>query len=291
VTGGRGVTAFRLGALGLGFGFLYLPIAVLIAYSFNRSRLVTIWGGFSTRWYVTLIEDDKFLAAALTSLKVALMAASLALVLGAAAGLAMNRFSRFPGRAVFGFMLTAPLVVPEVILGLSLLLLFVAGQSWVGWPAQRGLVTVTIAHATFAACFVAVLVRAQLAGFDRSVEEAALDLGARPWTVLWRITLPGISPALVSGWLLAFTMSLDDVVIASFVSGPAATTLPMAVYSSVRIGVTPEINALATVFLVVVFAVVAVAFRFVARQERRRGGAITERDGVSRGRRRATAAV
>ena len=170
-------------------------------------------------------------------------------------------------------MLLAPLVVPEIILGLSLLLLFVAAQSWLGWPASRGIATVTIAHATFAACFVAVLVRAQLAGFDRSLEEAAVDLGARPLAVLLHITLPGISPALVSGWLLAFTMSLDDLVVASFVSGPAATTLPMAVYSSVRIGVTPEINALATVFLAIVVATVALAFWLIARQERRRIGA------------------
>jgi putrescine transport system permease protein len=261
---------FRLTALALGLGFLYLPIAVLVAYSFNGSRLVTIWGGFSTRWYGALPEDEKFLNAALTSLQIAVMAASLALVLGTSAGLAMNRFTRFRGRALFGFMLMAPLVLPEVILGLSLLLLFVAAQSWLGWPAGRGVLTVTIAHATFGACFVAVLVRAQLAGFDRSLEEAALDLGARPFAVLWRVTLPGISPALVSGWLLAFTMSLDDLVIASFVSGPAATTLPMAVYSSVRIGVTPQVNALATVFLLVVFAAVACAFWVMARQERRR---------------------
>ena len=267
---GRGAAAFRLGVLGLGFGFLYLPIAVLIAYSFNGSRLVTVWAGFSTRWYLALFEDDKFGAAALTSLEIGTMAASLALVLGACAGLAMDRFRRFRGRALFGFMLLAPLVVPEVILGLSLLLLFVAMQSWFGWPATRGIVTVTIAHATFGACFVAVLVRAQLAGFDRSLEEAAMDLGARPFTVLWRVTLPGISPALVSGWLLAFTLSLDDLVVASFVSGPSATTLPMAVYSSVRIGVTPEINALATVFLVLVFVMVALAARLMARQERRR---------------------
>jgi putrescine transport system permease protein len=267
---GRRVTAFRLAALGLGFGFLYLPIAVLIAYSFNGSRLVTVWAGFSTRWYLALFDDDKFGAAALTSLEIGVMAASLALVLGTCAGLAMSRFRRFRGRALFGFTLLAPLVVPEVILGLSLLLLFVAMQSWVGWPATRGVVTVTIAHATFGACFVTVLVRAQLAGFDRSLEEAAMDLGARPWTVLWRITLPGISPALVSGWLLAFTLSLDDLVVASFVSGPSATTLPMAVYSSVRIGVTPEINALATVFLGLVFVTVALAARFMARQERRR---------------------
>jgi len=266
---GRGAV-FRVSTLALGFGFLYLPIAVLVAYSFNASRLVTIWGGFSTRWYGALLEDDKFRGAALTSLDIAVMAATIALVLGTCAGLAMNRFARFRGRPLFGFMLMAPLVVPEVILGLSLLLLFVAAQGVLGWPASRGIVTVTIAHATFTACFVAVLVRAQLASFDRTLEEAALDLGARPFAVLWRITLPGISPALVSGWLLAFTLSLDDLVVASFVSGPSATTLPMAVYSSVRIGVTPEINALATLFLAVVFTMVALAGWVMARQERRR---------------------
>jgi putrescine transport system permease protein len=272
MTAGRGTRAFRLAALLAGFGFLYLPIAVLVAYSFNASRLVTVWAGFSIRWYQALIEDDKFGVAALTSLEIGTMAASIALVLGTCAGFAMSRFRRFRGRLLFGFMLMAPLVVPEVILGLSLLLLFVAMQSWIGWPTSRGIVTVTIAHATFGACFVAVLVRAQLAGFDRSLEEAALDLGARPWTVLWWITLPGISPALVSGWLLAFTLSLDDLVVASFVSGPSATTLPMAVYSSVRIGVTPEINALATVFLAVVFVMVALAASLIPRQERRRLG-------------------
>src|SRR5437763_8186947 len=264
------ITWFRAAALALGFGFLYLPIAVLVAYSFNRSRLVTVWGGWSVKWYGTLIENDKFRDAALTSLEIALMAASIALVIGTCAGFAISRFRRFPGRGVFGFMLMAPLVVPEVILGLSLLLLFVAMQGAIGWPATRGVVTVTIAHATFAACFVAVLVRAQLALFDRTLEEAALDLGAPPFTVLWRITLPGISPALIFGWLLAFTLSLDDLVVASFVSGPSATTLPMAVYSSVRIGVTPEVNALATVFLGIVFVIVALAGWLMARQERRR---------------------
>jgi putrescine transport system permease protein len=263
---------FRLSALLFGFGFLYVPIAVLIAYSFNGSRLVTVWAGFSTRWYGALLDDDKFRAAAFTSLEIAVMAASLALVLGTCAGIAISRFARFRGRAVFGFMLLAPLVVPEVILGLSLLLLFVASQSWIGWPASRGLVTVTIAHATFAACFVAVLVRAQLAGFDRALEEAASDLGARPMVVVWRITLPGIRPALISGWLLAFTLSLDDLVVASFVSGPSATTLPMAIYSSVRIGVTPEVNALATVFLAVVFVLVAASGWVMTRHERRRLG-------------------
>ncbi|HWB50217.1 MAG TPA: ABC transporter permease subunit [Stellaceae bacterium] len=266
----RRLTLFRAAALALGFGFLYLPIALLVAYSFNASRLVAVWGGWSLHWYGELVRDDKFGAAAWNSLRIAAMAATLALLLGTCAGFAIERFTRFRGRAVFGFMLMAPLVVPEVILGLSLLLLFVASQAWLGWPAGRGLMTVTIAHATFGCCFVAVLVRAQLAGFDRALEEAALDLGARPFGVLWRVTLPGISPALVSGWLLAFTLSLDDLVVASFVSGPSATTLPMAVYSSVRIGVTPEVNALATVFLGVVILLIAGAFSLIARQERRR---------------------
>jgi putrescine transport system permease protein len=273
VTEWRRASAWRFGALAIGFGFLYLPIAVLVAYSFNGSRLVTIWAGFSVRWYGELLVDDKFRDAALTSLEIAVMAATLALVLGTCAGLAMNRFGRFRGRLLFGFMLMAPLVVPEIILGLSLLLLFVAAESILGWPSGRGILTVTIAHATFATCFVAVLVRAQLASFDRTLEEAALDLGARPAAVLWRVTLPGISPALISGWLLSFTLSLDDLVVASFVSGPSATTLPMAVYSSVRIGVTPEINALATLFLGVVFTLVASAGWLMARQERRRIGA------------------
>ena len=268
--GRRGGGGFRLGALLIGFAFLYLPIALLVVYSFNGSRLVTVWGGFSARWYGALVENEKYRDAALTSLEIAVMAATIALVLGTCAGFAMNRLGRFRGRLDFGFMRRAPLVVPEVILGLSLLLLFVAAQNWIGWPASRGIVTVTIAHATFAACFVAVLARAQLTLFDRVLEEAALDLGARPLAVLWRITLPGISPALVSGWLLAFTLSLDDLVVASFVSGPSATTLPMAVYSSVRIGVTPEVNALATVFLGIVFVMVALAGWLMARQERRR---------------------
>ena len=266
----RRISLFRLAALLFGFAFLYLPIVLLVVYSFNASRLVTVWGGWSTRWYTALLDNEKYRDAALTSLEIAVMAASIALVLGTCAGFAMNRFGRFRGRLVFGFMLIAPLVVPEVILGLSLLLLFVAVQNFIGWPASRGIATVTIAHATFTACFVAVLVRAQLSLFDRTLEEAALDLGARPASVLWRITIPGISPALVSGWLLAFTMSLDDIVVASFVSGPSATTLPMAVYSSVRIGVTPEVNALATVFLGVVFVMVAAAGWLMARQERRR---------------------
>jgi putrescine transport system permease protein len=269
VTRPHAEAAFRIGALTIGFGFLYAPIVLLVLYSFNASRLVTVWGGISTRWYGELARNEAFRAAALTSLEVAAMAATLSLILGTLAGFTMARFSRFPGRLLFGFALLAPLVVPEVILGLSLLLLFVACESWISWP-PRSILTITIAHATFGACFVSVLVRAQLAGFDRALEEAALDLGARPWTVLTRITLPGISPALVSGWLLAFTLSLDDLVVASFVTGPSATTLPMAVFSSVRLGVSPEVNALATLFLSLVFVLVALAFWLMARAERRR---------------------
>lgn len=259
----------RTGPLVLGFAFLYTPIVLLVLYSFNASRLVTVWAGFSTRWYGELLKDEAFRAAALTSLEVAAMAATLSLVLGTSAGFSMARFASFPGRLLFGFALLAPLVVPEVILGLSLLLLFVACESWIGWPS-RGILTITAAHATFGACFVSVLVRAQLAGFDRALEEAALDLGAHPWTVLMRITLPGIGPALLSGWLLSFTLSLDDLVIASFVTGPSATTLPIAVFSSVRLGVSPEVNALATLFLGFVFVVVSLAFLLIAREERRR---------------------
>ena len=257
------------GPLILGFGFLYAPIVLLVLYSFNASRLVTVWAGFSIRWYGALLNDASFMTAAVTSLEVAAMAASLALVLGACGGFSMARFSRFPGRTLFGFSLLAPLVVPEVILGLSLLLLFVGCESWFGWP-RRGMLTITIAHATFGACFVSVLVRAQLAAFDPALEEAALDLGARPLTVLMRITLPSISPALASGWLLAFTLSLDDLVIASFVTGPSATTLPMAVFSSVRLGVSPEVNALATLFLIVVFLLVALAGGVMTRAEHHR---------------------
>jgi len=269
VTPTRTGGGLRFAALLLGFAFLYAPIGLLVLYSFNASRLVTVWAGFSTRWYGELSRNEGFRAAALTSLEVATLAATVALALGTLAGFSMSRFSRFHGRSLFGFALLAPLVVPEVILGLSLLLLFVSCESWIGWP-NRGVLTITAAHATFGACFVAVLVRAQLAGFDRALEEAALDLGARPWTVLARITLPGISPALISGWLLAFTLSLDDLVIASFVTGPSATTLPMAVFSSVRLGVSPEVNALATVFLALVFVLVALAFWLTVREERRR---------------------
>ena len=274
--GARGFASgawLRIGILALGLAFLYLPIVLLVVYSFNGSRLVTVWGGLSTRWYGVLAGDDKFRDAAIASAEIAVAAASLALVLGTCAGLALSRFARFSGRLLFGFMLLAPLVVPEVILGLSLLLLFVVMENLFFGPV-RGLVTIAIAHATFATCYVAVMVRAQLAGFDQALEEAALDLGARPIVVLFRVTLPGIAPALVSGWLLALTLSLDDVVVASFVSGPSGTTLPMAIYSSVRIGVTPEVNALASLFLAFVFLLVTGAAWLMLRQERRRQAGI-----------------
>ena len=267
----RGTVAFRTASLLLGFAFLYLPIALLVVYSFNASRLVAVWAGFSTRWYGVLIADGRFRGAAATSLEVATMAASLALVLGASAGFAMARFTRFPGRGLFGFAVLAPLVMPEIVLGLSLLLFFVALAALTGWPAGRGIMTMTIAHATFGASFVAVLVRAQLAGFDRSLEEAALDLGARPWGVLARDTLPGITPGAGLGLALGVHLVARRSRRRQLCAGPSATTLPMAVFSSVRLGVTPEINALATLFLAVVFVIVALAFRLMARQERRQG--------------------
>jgi putrescine transport system permease protein len=262
--------------LAAGYAFLYGPIAWLVVYSFNASRLVTVWAGFSTHWYGELARNEAIKAAALVSLEVALSAATGALVLGTLAGFALARYRRFRGRALFGVLATAPLVMPEVITGLSLLLLFVALEQAIGWPAGRGLLTIIIAHVTIGLAYVAVIVEARLAAFDRSLEEAALDLGARPWKVFAVITLPLIAPALLAGWLLAFTLSLDDLVIASFTSGPASTTLPMVIFSSVRLGVSPQINALATLFLGAVAALVAVAGRLMALGGRRAGPAVLQ---------------
>jgi len=259
------------GVLAFGYLFLYAPIASLIIYSFNASRLVTVWAGFSTRWYGELIGNEAIRAAAATSLEIAVLSASAALVLGTAGGFALARHRRFAGRTLFVFMTTAPLVMPEVITGLSLLLLFIVMEDWLGWPADRGITTIVLAHATFAMAFVAIIVQARLAAFDRSLEEAALDLGARPWKVLLVITLPLIAPALVTGWLLAFTLSLDDLVIASFVSGPASTTLPMVIFSSVRLGISPQINALATIFVAVVAILVLIAFWISLRRSKESG--------------------
>ncbi len=251
--------------LAIGFVFLYTPIVSVIVYSFNASRLVAVWAGFSTRWYGALLANQQIKDAAATSFEIAIMAASGALILGTLAGFALARYRRFPGRALFGLLITGPLVMPDVIIGLSLLLLFVALQEATGWPAGRGVLTIVIAHITLGMAYVAVVVEARLSSFDRSLEEAALDLGARPWKVFFVITLPLIAPALVAGWLLAFTLSLDDLVIASFTTGPAATTLPMVIFSSVRLGVSPQINALAAILLVVVAAAIFVAGRFLAR--------------------------
>jgi putrescine transport system permease protein len=261
---------FLFTALAFGYAFLYIPIASLIVYSFNASRLVTVWGGFSTRWYGELLGNEQILSAALLSLRIAAMNATAAVVLGTLAGLALARFGRFRGRTILSAMVSAPLVMPDVILGLASLLLFVAMEQLVGWPAGRGVSTILLAHITFSAAYVTVVVQSRLAQMDVSVEEAAMDLGARPWKVFLVITLPIVSPALVSGWLLAFTLSLDDLVIASFVSGPGATTLPMVVYSSVRLGVSPQINALATVLVAIVTTGIVLAGGLMHRQEQRR---------------------
>lgn len=265
-----GRSLFVTAAMALGFAFLYLPIASLIAYSFNASKLVTVWGGFSAKWYGELLRDDQILRAAWLSLRIAVMNATVAVALGMLAGLALARMGRFRGRLLFTGMTSAPLVMPEVITGLSLLLLFVALEDLIGWPGRRGVATITIAHITFSLAYVAVVIQAQLASTDQSVEEAAQDLGARPAKVFFVITLPIISPALVSGWLLAFTLSLDDLIIASFVSGPGSSTLPMVVFSKVRLGVSPEINALATLFVLVVGAGITAAALITGRAARRR---------------------
>ncbi len=234
----------------LGFVFLYAPIASLVIYSFNESRLVTVWGGFSTQWYGALLSDPQILGAAWISLKIGVMSASIATLLGTLSALVLVR--RGYGRTLLGGLVTAPLVMPEVIIGLSLLLLFVAMEGLLGWPAGRGIATITIAHATFGTAFAAVVIQARMISLDRTQEEAAADLGARPWRVFLDVTLPGLAPALVSAWLLAFTLSLDDVVIASFVAGPGASTLPLVIFSKVRLGVSPEVNALATLLLATV---------------------------------------
>ena len=248
-----------LSVLAFGYAFLYVPILLLILYSFNESRLVTVWSGFSFKWYGELLHNRQLLEAAWLSVRIAAVNATIALVLGTLAANALVRHGRFRGRTGLELLLTAPLVMPDVIIGLSMLLLFVALQQTIGWPDGRGFSTITIAHITFSLAYVAVVVRSRLARMDASLEEAAMDLGARPLTVYLRITLPLIAPALLSGWLLAFTLSLDDLVIASFVSGPGATTLPMVIYSSVRMGVSPQINALATLVVVLVALAVVIA--------------------------------
>jgi putrescine transport system permease protein len=254
----------------LGYTFLYAPIVILIVFSFNESKLVTVWAGFSTKWYGELLQDRQMLSAAWLSLRLALMSATAAVALGVLAGLVMARFGRFRGHNIFASMITAPLVMPEVITGLSMLLLFVSMEKAIGWPSGRGMTTLWIAHVTFCAAFVAVVITSRLREMDVAVEEAAMDLGAPPFRVFTAITLPIIMPAIVSGWLLAFTLSLDDLVISSFVAGPGATTLPMKVFSSVRLGVSPKINALATIVVLFVSLCAVGAGILMFRAERRR---------------------
>lgn len=242
----RGLSLFNVTSLALGLAFLYLPILILVIYSFNASRLVTVWGGWSTRWYVSLLDNQAMLDAAWVSLQVAFVTACAATGLGTLAALALVRAGRFRGRLLFGGLIYAPLVMPEVITGLALLLLFVAIE------IERGFWTVTIAHTTLTMGFVAVIVQARLIGFDRSLEEAAMDLGCPPLRTFMTVTVPLIAPAIAAGWVLAFMLSLDDLVIASFVTGPGATTLPIRIYSEVRLGVRPEINAICTIIVAVV---------------------------------------
>jgi putrescine transport system permease protein len=251
--------------LGLGFAFLYLPILLMVVFSFNDSRMVTEFTGLSLRWYARLFGNEALMEALFLSLRIAAISACMATILGTLAGFALARFARFRGRALFGAMMAAPLVMPEVITGLSLLLLFVALDASFGFPAGRGADTVAIAHATFGAAYVAVVVQSRLADFDLSLEEVAMDLGARPWKVFAVITLPLIAPGVAAGWLLAFTLSLDDLVIASFTSGPGASTLPMVIFSAVRLGLTPELYALATLLLAAVAIALALALRFGGR--------------------------
>lgn len=256
--------------LSLGLAFFYIPLFLLVIYSFNHSKLVPVWGGWSTRWYkVLFFESPEVWSAVGLSLRIAFVNATFATMLGTLAALAMVRFGRFKGRTLFGGMLVAPLVMPEVITGLSLLVFFISLQELIGWPAERGFTTITIAHITFSMAFVAVTVQARLTGMGQDLEEAAADLGAKPFKVLTAITIPRLAPALVSGWLLAFTLSLDDLVIASFVTGPGANTLPILIFSRIRLGLRPDINALATIIILVVALCVAIAALIMYRQHKR----------------------
>ena len=252
---------FDATVLTLGFAFLYIPIIILVVYSFNASKLVTVWGGFSLQWYRTMWSNQGLMDAAWVTARVGVISATIGTVLGTLAALSLVRFTRFPGRMLFSGMIYAPLVMPEVITGLSILLLFVAVN------IDRGFWTVTIAHTTFTMCYVAIVVQSRLITFDRSLEEAALDLGCPPVKTFFKITLPLILPAVIAGWMLAFTLSLDDLVIASFTTGPGATTLPIKIYSQVRLGVTPEINAACTILIALVTVGVIIASISTKRQE------------------------
>ncbi|MFB9158432.1 ABC transporter permease subunit [Chromobacterium violaceum] len=256
--------------LGLGYAFLYLPIALLVIYSFNESKLVTVWSGFSTKWYAALLEDDELISAAWLSLKIALMTATASVVMGTWVGFVLGRFGRFRLFTLFTGMVNAPLVIPEVIQGISLLLLFVAMEQSFGWPEGRGVFTIWIGHVMLCVSYVAIVVQSRVRELNLSLEEAAMDLGARPLKVFFVITLPLISQALVSGWLLSFTLSLDDLVLTAFLSGPGSTTLPMVIFSRVRLGLNPEMNALATLFIVLVSMGVVAANIYMSALTRKR---------------------
>ncbi|MCW0506258.1 putrescine ABC transporter permease PotI [Aeromonas piscicola] len=256
--------------LWLGLLFIYLPMVIMVIYSFNASKLVTVWGGWSLKWYFGLLDNKQLIGSVLRSLEIALYTAVAAVALGTVAAFVLTRIPHFRGRTLFGGLVTAPLVMPEVITGLSLLLLFVAMAQLVGWPAERGMVTIWIAHTTFCTAYVAIVVSARLRELDLSIEEAAMDLGAKPWKVFFLITIPMIAPSLAAGGMMSFALSLDDLVLASFVSGPGATTLPMEVFSAVRLGVKPEINAVASLILLSVSLFTFGSWYLMAKAEKRR---------------------
>ncbi|MCO7513125.1 ABC transporter permease subunit [Pseudomonas guariconensis] len=260
----------------LGLLFIYLPMLILVIYSFNASKLVTVWGGWSVKWYVGLLDNSQLMGSVMRSLEIACYTAVAAVALGTLAAFVLTRVTRFKGRTLFGGLVTAPLVMPEVITGLSLLLLFVAMAQMIGWPQERGIVTIWIAHTTFCAAYVAVVVSARLRELDLSIEEAAMDLGAKPWKVFFLITIPMIAPSLAAGGMMSFALSLDDLVLASFVSGPGSTTLPMEVFSAVRLGVKPEINAVASLILLSVSLMTFLVWYFSRRAEERRRRAIQQ---------------
>ncbi|WP_336332171.1 ABC transporter permease subunit [Pseudomonas putida] len=260
----------------LGLLFIYLPMLILVIYSFNASKLVTVWGGWSVKWYVGLLDNTQLMGSVMRSLEIACYTAVAAVALGTLAAFVLTRVTRFKGRTLFGGLVTAPLVMPEVITGLSLLLLFVAMAQMIGWPQERGIVTIWIAHTTFCAAYVAVVVSARLRELDLSIEEAAMDLGAKPWKVFFLITIPMIAPSLAAGGMMSFALSLDDLVLASFVSGPGSTTLPMEVFSAVRLGVKPEINAVASLILLSVSLVTFLVWYFSRQAEERRRKAIQQ---------------
>ncbi|EJM72288.1 ABC transporter permease subunit [Pseudomonas sp. GM55] len=259
-----------------GLSFIYLPMLILVIYSFNASKLVTVWGGWSFKWYAGLLDNTQLMGSVVRSLEIACYTAVAAVALGTLAAFVLTRVTRFKGRTLFGGLVTAPLVMPEVITGLSLLLLFVAMAQLIGWPQERGIVTIWIAHTTFCAAYVAVVVSARLRELDLSIEEAAMDLGAKPFKVFFLITIPMIAPSLAAGGMMSFALSLDDLVLASFVSGPGSTTLPMEVFSAVRLGVKPEINAVASLILLAVSIVTFMVWYFSRRAEESRKRAIQE---------------